>query len=181
MHPRINELLEYVADQRRQLRSTVEGIPSSRHNVAPTTGGWSILAVLEHLAIVEPRITAILRKRGAELRASDSPAESDAGPILKNIDVNRFLDRTRKIEAPTPIHPTGAMDLEAAWSALDRSRTEFIDTVVSLDGLALGTASHSHPIFGPVDLYTWIAFVGAHEARHADQIREIGSSFDEAP
>ena len=31
-------------------------------------------------------------------------------------------------------------------------------------------------VFGPLDLYTWFAFIGAHEARHAAQIREIGAA-----
>jgi hypothetical protein len=33
--------------------------------------------------------------------------------------------------------------------------------------------SWPHPRFGPLTGYQWIAFSGAHEARHAAQIREI--------
>ena len=43
------------------------------------------------------------------------------------------------------------------------------------DGLALSQVEHPHPIFGPLNLYQWVAFVGAHEARHAAQIREVGA------
>ena len=33
-----------------------------------------------------------------------------------------------------------------------------------------------HPVFGALDMYQWLLFVGAHEGRHADQIREIGEA-----
>jgi hypothetical protein len=33
-----------------------------------------------------------------------------------------------------------------------------------------------HPALGDQNLYQWIAFVGAHESRHAAQIREIAAA-----
>ncbi len=47
------------------------------------------------------------------------------------------------------------------------------DVLHAGDGLAIGTLSLPHPLFGPLTAYHWLAFVGAHEARHAAQIREI--------
>ncbi len=44
------------------------------------------------------------------------------------------------------------------------------------DGLALGNFSYPHPMFGPLDLYQWLVFVGLHESRHACQIRELGET-----
>jgi hypothetical protein len=40
------------------------------------------------------------------------------------------------------------------------------------DGLALSAMTHPHPLLGPLSRYAWIALVGAHEARHAAQLRE---------
>jgi hypothetical protein len=40
-------------------------------------------------------------------------------------------------------------------------------------GLAVGTVSMPHPVSGPSSAYHLFAFVGAHEARHATQIRQI--------
>ena len=34
---------------------------------------------------------------------------------------------------------------------------------------------YPHPLFGPLSAYHWFAFIAAHEARHAAQIREIVS------
>ena len=41
------------------------------------------------------------------------------------------------------------------------------------DGLALGAVSAPHMRLGDLTAYEWIAFAGAHAARHADQIREM--------
>jgi hypothetical protein len=72
------------------------------------------------------------------------------------------------------------MALPAIWSALDATRADLREALREADGLALGTLTFPHIYFGPLDLYTWIAFVGAHEARHTDQIREIAASLGDA-
>ena len=42
------------------------------------------------------------------------------------------------------------------------------------DGLALSQVTAKHPFLGVLNLYQWIGFIGYHDLRHADQIREIG-------
>jgi hypothetical protein len=49
------------------------------------------------------------------------------------------------------------------------------------DGYALGEIVHPHPALGPLDMYGWMAFCGAHAARHAAQIREIDAILAGAP
>ena len=44
------------------------------------------------------------------------------------------------------------------------------------DGLAIGEVTAPHPFLGSLNLYQWLIFLGAHEARHAAQIREIAGS-----
>jgi hypothetical protein len=180
MHPRISELVAFIEAQREQLRATVASIPETKYAAPPANGGWSILGVLEHVAITEARITKGFQREVSAARAAGASLETDDAPILKNLDVKMFLDRTRRIEAPPPVHPKLEMDLAAAWDALDRSRAGMHQAIADADGLALGALSMPHPFFGPMDLYTWIALVGAHDARHADQIREIGSSLGDA-
>jgi hypothetical protein len=52
--------------------------------------------------------------------------------------------------------------------------------VRSADGLALSEIVQPHPVLGPINLYQWIAFVGAHEARHAAQVMELRELLVEA-
>lgn len=175
-NPRIGELLDYIDAQREHLRTVANAIPPAKVNQAPPNGGWTVLGVLEHLSIVEPRIASLIRKKTAEAREAGAPAETDSSPILPKLDVARFLDRSRALEAPGALQPKTNAELSAVWQALDASRADLRDAIIAADGLALGTLTAPHLYFGPLDLYTWIAFAGAHEARHADQIREIGFS-----
>jgi hypothetical protein len=45
--------------------------------------------------------------------------------------------------------------------------------LLSGDGLALANVIQPHSKLGPMSVYHWIAFLAAHESRHAAQIREM--------
>jgi len=85
-------------------------------------------------------------------------------------DAAFFGINPREAEIMDPQH---RLFLESAWEALESATESLHKMVVSGDGLALDAVSHPHPALGPMSIYQWIAFVGAHEARHAAQIREI--------
>lgn len=176
MHPRIEELQHHLERTRRTLRESVASVPAERHAVAPAEGRWSVLAVLEHLYLVESRIAGLLRKKIDEARAGGLGAETDTSPLLSSMQLDKVLNREVRIEAPDPLHPAATRDLDAIWSALDESRRALTATMQAADGLALREITHPHPAFGPLDVYTWFGFVGSHEERHAAQIREIGAS-----
>jgi hypothetical protein len=82
------------------------------------------------------------------------------------------IARAHRAQAPEAIHPTG-LSADAAWNALEEAGKHVREVLNASDGLALGTLSMPHALFGPLSASHWLAFVGAHEARHAAQIREI--------
>ena len=53
------------------------------------------------------------------------------------------------------------------------TRRALKEVIASGDGLALGAVSAPHMRLGDLTADEWIAFAGAHAARHADQIREM--------
>ncbi|MEP6491551.1 MAG: DinB family protein [bacterium] len=173
MHPRITELLDFVDRERQGLRQAVDSVPSERRDVSPGPDRWSVAGVLEHLAILEVRVAALLRSRVAEARAAGVGQETDASPILATMNLGGFGDRRTRLQAGDVMRPTG-MDANTAWDALEAARRDFRNAVIEADGVALADVMHPHRVFGPINLYQWIGFTGAHEARHADQIREIG-------
>lgn len=176
MHPRTAELLGHLDRTRTTLRETVASIPETMLDVSPGENRWTVLGVLEHLSIVEPRLTGILGKKIAEARAATVPDETSTDPILPTINMGRILNRSAKISAHEAIHPKGGRDLAALWSSLDQSREALRAMILAADGLALEQVTHAHPAFGPMNLYEWYGFIGSHEERHADQIREIADS-----
>ena len=174
MHPRTEELLRHLDTQHERLRKAVESVPRERRERKPSPERWSVAEVIEHLSIVERRIERVFSAKLAEARAAGRvEVERDQSPVVGTIDMDRVLDRTRRITAVEAALPSGNLDAEAAWSALETARNSLRDAVCSADGLALGEIVQPHPVLGPINLYQWVAFVGGHEARHAAQVMEL--------
>jgi DinB family protein len=172
MHPRTCELLEYLDAQRARLRAAYDAVPPAIRETPPAPGRWSPAAIIEHLAIVGARIAQMLASEITAMRAQGAGAETSTDPILPTMDLARVQNRSRPVTAPDRLQPTN-LGAEAAWEALEHAGAALRAAALAGDGLALGLVMYPHPILGPISLYEWIAFVGAHEARHAAQIEEI--------
>ena len=173
MHPRTKELLAHLDSQHERLRRAVDEIPRDKREVKPSPERWSVAEVVEHLSIVETRIARLFTVKLTEARAAGLGRELDESPVVGTIDMDRLLDRTRRITAAEAALPTGKLDCDAAWAAHEHAREAICMSVRSADGLAIGEIAHPHPVLGTINLYQWIAFVGGHEARHAAQVMEL--------
>ncbi len=172
MHPRTTELLGYLDSQHEQLRTAFDAVPAEQRSRRPSDTAWSADDVIAHLVILERRVATVLGAALTEARAKGLRAEPDVSPVLPTIDIAPVLDRRTKLVAPPPIDPRTTGD-KLGWSDYESARDSIKHVVIENDGLALGDVSRPHPVFGPIDLYTWFAFVAAHATRHAAQIREI--------
>ncbi len=170
MHAITLELLGYFDEQRSVLKSAFESVPQEMRDQQPAPDRWSTANIIEHLAIVETRVAGFLSQRIAEARAGLEP-ETLTGPILPTIDYKRVHDRSNRVKAPETAIPTG-LDSVSAWAALESAGLKMRAMIESGDGLALSSLTHPHPRLGPMSVYEWVAFMGAHEVRHAEQIRE---------
>ncbi len=174
MHPRTRELLAYFDTHRAILKSAFDSVLPERRSKPPETGRWSTANVVEHLAIVEGRMAGILSSRIREERAAGLAGETSSEPMLPNLDMARVSDRTTRVQAPDFALPTG-LDAAAAWTQLEVATAALRAMLLSGDGLALANVIHPHSKLGPMSVYQWIAFLAAHESRHAAQIREMNS------
>lgn len=172
MHPRTKELLTYFDTHRAVLKSAFDSIPVERRHQKPEPGRWSTANVVEHLAIVEGRMAGILLGRINEERAAGLVGETSSTPMLPTLDVARVTDRTTRVQAPDFAIPSG-LDAAAAWTQLEVSTAALRAMLLSGDGLALANVIQPHSRLGPMSVYHWIAFLAAHESRHAAQIREM--------
>jgi len=169
MHPRTTELLQYLDDQTGVLRAAFESLPDDRRAMRPSPDRWSPAEVVHHVVIVERRIASLLRSLIEQARAIGP--ERDESSVLAVIKPERFVERTRRIQTGDSAKPRDT-NVATVWSEFDEARRELRRAIVSGDGLALGEVSAPHPAAGTLNGYEWIAFVGAHAARHAAQIRE---------
>src|SRR5262249_23125670 len=107
MHPRIRELLEYLDAQRAVLRDAFDAGPVELRDTPPAADCWSVANTIEHLAIVEQRIAALMTKKIEGARTEGAVADPETGEILPSLGLSRVLDRSRPATAPPAVCPTG--------------------------------------------------------------------------
>jgi hypothetical protein len=105
----------------------------------------------------------------AEARRSGIGAKTST--VLSTIDAQGISNRSTRFTASDNVQPKGRAP-DDARAELERSWVVLGALIRKRDELAVATISHPHPALGPLSLYTWIAFAGAHEARHMQEIRE---------
>jgi hypothetical protein len=170
MHPRLTELLDYVDKQTEVLRSAYESVPPEQRAVRGVPGRWSPAEVVQHLAMVEGRLAQRLGQLIEQARAL--PPETETTSALTRQSTAGVLDRTARFVTSETMEPRDA-DPDRVWDELMAARRESVRVIQTGDGLALGAVSAPHPRLGAFTGYEWIAFIGSHMARHADQIREM--------
>jgi uncharacterized damage-inducible protein DinB len=180
MHPRLEEVLNYLDSERSALRDAVGLVPAQLRDQSPGPDRWSVAQVLQHLVIIEKRIGRGLTKWVGDAKAGGLGPEVETSSVLHSLDLALIGDRSRRRNAPDEVAPKGDLDAASAWTALEQTRAALRAGVMPGDGLALSEVIQPHPVLGPINLYQWLLFVGAHEARHTGQVREIAAELSAA-
>jgi ATP-dependent RNA helicase RhlE len=175
-HPRTAELVDLLDRTRADLRRAVDAVPAERRGDKPDADRWSVAEVLEHLSIVETRIAGVVAKAIADAKPSGLARETSTSSVLTSMNLTELANRERRLTAGDASRPTGTVGADEAWAALTRARKSLYTALREGDGWALEMLSAPHPRLGALNLYQWVVFVAGHEARHAAQIREIGSA-----
>jgi hypothetical protein len=177
LHPRIAELIEYLAEHRRRVHEAVAAIPASLRERKPDPDGWSVAEVIEHLAIIDTRVAALLNKHVTAARASGVGPDPETSSVVASYpDPQGVVDRTKKIPAPKPVYPTGSVDSTAGVQALVQAHAAMVSSLQNANGVCLTNIMQTHPAFGRLNMYHFIVALGLHDQRHAAQIREIGQA-----
>ena len=170
VHPRIVELHAYLDRQTDNLRAAFELVPDERRMLRPAPDRWAPAEIVHHLDIVERRLVQRLTELVEQARAL--PRECDATPLFPMDVTARIELRVRRVVTNAANEPRNT-DPDRVWSDYMETREALKKVIASGDGLSLGAVTAAHPILGAFTAYEWIAFAGAHAARHADQIREM--------
>lgn len=157
---------------RARLLAAVEGLSEEQQRYSPAPDRWSAAQLVEHLAIVEGNVVTLVGKLLA--KAEETGEAVAAAEPFAPVSIEEFVERSRtaKYEAPERIRPTG-LALADALARLRDSRAALHSLrprIERTDGRAL---RFPHPAWGPLDLYQWLLFVGAHEDRHRAQLETL--------
>lgn len=173
MQPRTAELLAYLDAADRELDAALASTPRDARQQRADPDRWSIAEIVEHLGIVHRTAGALLESTIASAREAGLAAETDHEPVVRPGDVQRMTNRGFKITSSERARPTGTVDAETAHAQLVEARARIRGLLLAADGAALGEVVALHPALGPIDAYRWFVFFGAHQKRHAAQIREV--------
>jgi hypothetical protein len=175
MHPRLQEIDGFLGDRRAEVLTAVASVHEPDRRTIPA-GAWSVAAILDHLRLTESSVSKLLHVTVSRLPADSRAPETETGSVLHTVDHSRLANRDHRVTAPAIVQPRTDLALTEALAGLDASRTALRNSLREADGIALGSFSYPHPMFGALDLYQWLVFVGLHESRHACQIRELGET-----
>ncbi|MFZ3588737.1 DinB family protein [Bacillus sp. DJP31] len=159
----LKSVFNQLSITRNELVDLIE-ILSKEDLLYSTQMSWSLSEILEHLYLVEQKIT-----KGIVFYSSQPEAEPTSEKPIHYI-----VDRSKKIQAPKNVHPTGVeISKEQHLLRLEASRKSLLETVSSIDEPILKERSFPHPFLGPLSLFQWIEVVSLHENRHIMQMQEI--------
>ena len=129
-----------------------------------TPDSWSIMDVVEHLAIAEPQYWQQVQASMKQPPTNDTIEATDAAILWYGID---RTNRARTGEARVP---------KGQFASLDQSLGAFRTLRAEMAGYAKATKEDLRSrklLDGNMDVYQWFVMISAHSQRHILQIREI--------
>ena len=169
----VGEIFDHIDAARERLLRAVENLSEAEQGFRPAPDRWSAAQLCEHLAMVEGNVAGLLGKLLG--KAEESGTARAEGAAFAPVSIREFVELTRgvKLEAPERIRPGDAPVLADTLARLRDSRAALHALRPALERADGHSIRFPHPAWGPLNLYQWLLFVGAHESRHRAQIEAL--------
>ena len=157
-------LLAHLEMTESWLVSEVEGLSAAQLKFRMTPDSWSIMDVVEHLAVAEPQYWQQLQDSLKAPAGAVKAEATDAGILWYGID---RTNRQRTGEARVP---------KGRYETVQASLADFRKLRTTLREFAKGTEEDLRGRMlkdGNMDVYQWYLMISSHSQRHILQIREI--------
>ncbi|WP_102029009.1 DinB family protein [Salirhabdus sp. Marseille-P4669] len=155
---------EFISKAREELLAAVENLSDQQLNFVVEEGTWSIMQVLEHLYLIEKSVAKGLAKE----------VEKEHGKQTEEKPIHLTPIRKKRVDAPAFSIPSNDfVPLIAMKRKLDGSRDALLQAIAGVDEETLQSKSMPHMVFGDLNLKQWVEFIGFHEQRHLEQIKEV--------
>jgi hypothetical protein len=164
---RLTEISGFLDGCRGEVYAAIEEMPEARLEQVPAAGGWSAAQVLEHLALAESKTSQYLAARLAKAIAAGLAREEDETSVLAMAGGFPVIAQA---QAPEVVVPAAGVTAAAALADLRASHAEVHALLRSADGWALASVLTRHALFGPMQMYQSLLFIGYHDRRHLPQI-----------
>ena len=173
---KLQELVDRISYQRDKLLESVSGLTDAQLNHKAAETEWSISDVLNHVSLTDEanaKLTSNFLKRARATSPPSDPSPSES--VINSMDEIFPRMNEAKFQAPEFVTPHPHAPVDESMARLKSSRERMLANVEQLDGLDLSGLTFAHPFAGALNAYQWILMAGAHEARHAAQIKRMKS------
>jgi hypothetical protein len=156
---------------RQTLLDAVDGVTENQARWKPAADRWSILEYVEHLAVSDDGLIAVIKRSLATpARPETETQRRERETKIKETPVSRGANR-----APEMLQPGGRFaSLQAAIAAFLAARERSLQYAQNTqDDLRSHFADHN--VLGPLDGYQWLMGNARHAETHAGHIRELRS------
>jgi hypothetical protein len=160
-------LLAHLEMTEAWLVSEVSGLSQAQLTYKMTPDSWSVMDVVEHLAVAEGQYWTNLQDSMKQPASDKKPEATDAAILWYGID------RTNRQKTGEARVPTGR------WTTVQGSLDEFRSRRKTMREYAKTTGDdlRGHMLIdGNMDVYQWFLMISSHSQRHILQIREIKAS-----
>jgi DinB superfamily len=166
----LDEIFSALATTRRHIYEQVESLSDEQATARQTPDCWSVAEIIEHLSMSEARILALVSK----LLGQEAAVAANAGSSGTSISIQMMTDRaTERFTAPAFLEPTGNLPLSISLAKLRESRAALLGLRSRIEATDYSHVTYPHPVFGPLNLYQWLAAAEFHECKHLDQIQTL--------
>lgn len=155
-------------------------------NHKPSTGGWNIRELLEHVMLTN-RFLLILIDKGSE-KAIRHAHDGDfsnlledyclENPVLAEVGIHRSFDWRR----PDHMEPTGATSLSEVRREVREQLNRcliHLELLKQGEGILYKTSMSVHGL-GKLDVYQYIYFLALHVRRHLTQLEGLMDDYNNA-
>ncbi len=169
----IDEIFAGIDESRSHLLACAENLRADEAQARTGDDGWTVSEILEHVSIIEDQLTKLIGIMLSKAETAGEPAP--AGLRIKPISIEHLVERSRheKYQAPENTRPRGGVSVADSITRMRRTREALRALRPRLEATDLSGVRYPHPAFGPLDLYQWLIFIGAHEQRHLGQIQTV--------
>lgn len=164
--------LEHLEMTQSKLLESVKGLSEEQLNYKPAPEVWSIAEVVEHLAISETNIFALL-----QMSLENEPDPSMRSEVKMSDDqiIGFISTRDQKVKTRKEFEPTNQFGAyPGALKAFKDKRKASMKYIKKTDD-DLRNRYADLP-FGKIDAYQVILFMSGHTTRHIKQIEELKES-----
>jgi len=164
--------LGLLARSRQTLLDAVEGVTEGQASWKPAADRWSILEYVEHLAVSDDGLIALIKRSLATPARPETEDQRRAREAkIRDTPVPRGANHAPEMLRPNQRFASLSEAMAAFLAARER-------TILYARSTQDDLRSHfsEHSVLGPLDGYQWLVGNARHAETHAGHIRELRAS-----